>query len=64
MNNLSPRTIEKMLIYLCLLAIFLIVGMGSLGLQGRENSVVFTAFDRLAILIVGGLIGFLKQPNG
>jgi hypothetical protein len=62
--NLRPSAIEKLLLYLCLLGISLVFGMFVLGLQGREDSAVFTSFDRLAFLIIGGILGALKlQPH-
>jgi hypothetical protein len=62
--NLPQKAIEQLLVYLCLLAISLVFGMFVLGLQGREDSGVFASFDRLACLIVGGILGALKlQPH-
>ena len=64
MNKLPIRTIEKLLMYLCFLALALILGMFVLGLQVREDSLVFDSFDRLACLIVGGIIGATSFTNG
>jgi hypothetical protein len=62
--NLPQKAIEQLLVYLCLLAISLVFAMFVLGLQGRENSGVYASFDRLAFLIVGGILGALKlQPH-
>jgi len=61
MNNFSAKTTERLVSQLCYIALFLIAGMFFLGLRGDEDSAVFTSFDRLAFLITGGVIGFLKQ---
>lgn len=64
MNNLRPRTVEQLLKNLCFVAISLVAGMLVLGIQGREDSLAFTSFDRLAILLLGGIIGIMKQSHG
>jgi hypothetical protein len=59
-NSLSPRVAEKLLWYLCFINILIIGVMGLLGILGKEDSLVFASFDRLAFAVIGGILGAIK----
>jgi len=61
--NLPQKAIEQLLLYLCLLALSLVIAMFILSLQGRENSLAFGSFKDLSIFILGGIFGALKLQS-